>query len=77
MSGVHQPPPAPVLYSFPTIDDLKNSLAAFIAKAQKETYEKKGKPRFTVALSGGSLPKMLGNLVGNSEVKWKNWCVCK
>jgi 6-phosphogluconolactonase len=47
------------------------SLAAFIVKAQKEALEKKGK--FTIALSGGSLPNTLRGLIDNAQVKWNFW----
>lgn len=71
MSGIHQPPSPPILNSFSTTDALVDSLAAFILKAQKDSLNKKG--RFTVALSGGSLPKMLRGLIGNPAVKWDKW----
>lgn len=67
----HQPPSPPVLISFPTTDALTDSLAAFIVKAQKDALDKKG--RFTIALSGGSLPKMLRGLADNSAVRWDKW----
>ncbi|KAF5377627.1 hypothetical protein D9615_005213 [Tricholomella constricta] len=73
MAGVHQPPNAPALVSFPDTDALAHSLAAFILKAQKDSLDKKG--RFTIALSGGSLPKMLKGLVDNPSVKWDKWQV--
>ncbi|CAK5280127.1 unnamed protein product [Mycena citricolor] len=63
----------PILLSFPDADAIVENLAAFILKAQKESIDKKG--RFTVALSGGSLPKMLRGLIGNPAVKWDNWQV--
>ena len=68
---MHHPPNPPILYSFPSASDLGPALAAFIAKAQKESVEKKG--RFTVALSGGSLPKQLKGLIGNPAIKWDKW----
>lgn len=71
MAGVHQPPNAPILLSFPSTDILIDSLASFILKAQKDSLDKKG--RFTIALSGGSLPKMLRGLIGNPAVKWDKW----
>jgi 6-phosphogluconolactonase len=74
MAGVHQPPNAPILISFPTTDVLVDSLALFILKAQKDSLDKKG--RFTIALSGGSLPKMLRGLIGNPAVKWDKWYAC-
>ena len=71
MSISHPAPNPSIVYSFPTPDDLVDPLAAFILKAQKEAIDKKGK--FTVALSGGSLPKMLRGLIGNKAVKWDLW----
>jgi len=71
MSGIHQPPHPLVLHSFLNPDALKESLASFVIKAQKEALVKKG--RFTVALSGGSLPKMLSGLIESNEVKWDQW----
>jgi 6-phosphogluconolactonase len=73
MATVHQPPNAPILVSFPDTDSLVVSLSAFLVKAQKDSIDKKG--RFTVALSGGSLPKMLKGLIGNPAVKWNKWSV--
>ena len=69
--SIHQPPRSPILFSFPDTDTLKVSLASFVLKAQKEAISKKG--RFTIALSGGSLPKMLSALHDSSEVKWDQW----
>jgi hypothetical protein len=63
----------PVLCSFPNTDALISALTAFIVKAQRGSIEKKG--RFTIALSGGSLPSMLKGLIGNPDVKWDKWCV--
>jgi 6-phosphogluconolactonase len=70
MSGVHAPS-APVVCSFANPDELIESLAQFIIKAQKESVQKKG--RFTVAVSGGSLPKQLNGLIGKAGVKWDKW----
>jgi len=72
-NGTHPPPAAPILISFPNTDAVVEGLASFVLKAQKESIEKKG--RFTVALSGGSLPKMLKGLIGNPAVKWDKWQV--
>ena len=71
MTG-HQPS-APVVYSFSNPEELIESLAHFIIKAQKESIQKKG--RFTVAVSGGSLPKQLNGLIGKDGVKWDKWQV--
>jgi 6-phosphogluconolactonase len=67
------PPNDPVLYSFGSNDDLISALAGFIVKAQREAIDKKG--RFTIALSGGSLPKMLKGLIDTPGIKWDKWCV--
>lgn len=69
----HHPPNPPVLHSFESKDTLVRGLAAFITTAQKESIDKKG--RFTIALSGGSLPKMLTGLIGASGIKWDKWHV--
>jgi len=73
MAGVHQPPNAPILLSFPSTVELISSLADFVVKAQKDSIDKKG--RFTIALSGGSLPVMLRGLLGHPGVKWNKWQV--
>ncbi|CDO72417.1 hypothetical protein BN946_scf184977.g116 [Trametes cinnabarina] len=70
---VHTAPTAPVLCTFPNDQELQAALAHFIVKAQKESIEKKG--RFTVAISGGSLPKQLAGLIDNPAVKWDKWQV--
>ncbi|GBE78162.1 6-phosphogluconolactonase [Sparassis latifolia] len=68
----HAPAP-PVLCSFTSSAALGDALAHFIIKAQKESIEKKG--RFTIAISGGSLPKQLNALIGKSGLKWDKWQV--
>jgi len=62
---------APVLYSFAEPAQLISSLATFIIKAQTEAIDKKGK--FSIAISGGSLPKHLAGLVGHPDAKWDKW----
>lgn len=69
----HQPPKQPTLFVFPDKQALTQSLADFIAKAQKESIDRKG--RFTIALSGGSLPAALTGLIGNPSIKWNHWQV--
>jgi 6-phosphogluconolactonase len=64
---------APILLTFPTSNELIDALATFIIKAQKESIEKKG--HFTVAISGGSLPKQLNGLIDKPGVKWDKWSV--
>jgi 6-phosphogluconolactonase len=72
-STIHQPPNPPILNSFPTKNELISALAEFVTKAQKESIDKKG--RFTIAISGGSLPKMLQGLIDSPTVKWDKWQV--
>ena len=72
-SPIHPPPSKPVLISFPNSDELVGSLAAFVEKAQRDSINKKG--RFTIALSGGSLPKMLRGLINNPNIKWNQWSI--
>ncbi|KAG8741532.1 suppressor of los1-1 [Ceratobasidium sp. 414] len=66
-------PQPPILFSFNASSALIDSLAGFIVKAQTEAVEKRGK--FTVALSGGSLPKMLKGLIGRRDIPWDKWYV--
>lgn len=66
-------PQPPLVHSFATADEVKASLAKYIIDAQTDAIHKKG--RFSVALSGGSLPKMLSGLIGNKDVKWNKWYV--
>ncbi|KAL1740229.1 hypothetical protein HDZ31DRAFT_77029 [Schizophyllum fasciatum] len=72
-AAVHHPPNPPVLTAFPSDDDLAKSLADFVIKAQREAIDKKG--RFTIALSGGSLPSQLAALIGHAGAKWDKWQV--
>ncbi|TDL28556.1 6-phosphogluconolactonase [Rickenella mellea] len=69
----HGPPADPILCSFPSPQVLVESLAAFVIKVQREAVEKRGK--FTLAISGGSLPKNLNALIGKPGVKWDLWQV--
>jgi len=55
------------------VDNVVDGLANFINQAQKDAIEKKG--RFTIALSGGSLPKLLKGLVDMKGIKWDKWQV--
>lgn len=66
----HHAPSPPVLHSFVTNDELVKALANFILIAQTEAIIKKGK--FSVAISGGSLPKQLSGLIG-SNARWDKW----
>jgi len=67
------PTSQPVVYSFSDIPRLSDSLAEYIIKAQTEAIEKR--KRFTVAISGGSLPKTLTALLTKQGVKWDKWHV--
>jgi 6-phosphogluconolactonase len=64
-------PTQPIVYSFSDTSILSDSLAEYILKAQRESVEKRG--RFTVAISGGSLPKTLTALIAKPGVKWDKW----
>jgi len=67
-------PSDPILYSFQDADELSKSLADFVIKAQNEAIERRDK--FTIATSGGSLPKMLAtHIIGRPEVRWDKWQV--
>lgn len=66
-------PARPIVYSFPDASNLSDSLAEYILKAQKESIDKHG--RFTVAISGGSLPKTLTALITKQDVRWDKWQV--
>jgi 6-phosphogluconolactonase len=70
MVNSHAPQP-PLVHSFGASSALIDSLAEFIIKAQTEAIEKRNK--FTIALSGGSLPKMLKGLVSRRDVPWDKW----
>jgi 6-phosphogluconolactonase len=72
-ASIRKPPLDPILFSFASPDAVKDALASFIIKAQREAIAKKG--RFTIALSGGSLPKMLAGLLDSKDVKWEQWYV--
>jgi len=61
----------PIVYSFPDTSTLSDSLADYIIKAQRESIDKRG--RFTIAISGGSLPKTLTALITKPGVKWDKW----
>jgi len=61
------------LFSFPDPSVLRDALARFIIRAQKESIDKHGK--FCIAISGGSLPLSLTTLIDNPAVKWNKWQV--
>lgn len=64
--------PPPVLYSFPDPTALANALGSFVIAAQTEALKKS--PTFKIAISGGSLPKVLGEgLMDREGVQWDKW----
>jgi 6-phosphogluconolactonase len=66
--------PPPVLYSFAGPDELSTGLASFVLAAQDEAL--KVSDTFKIAISGGSLPKVLGqDLIGRKDVKWDQWSI--
>lgn len=66
--------PPPVLYSFADPDELSKGLASFVLAAQDEALKKTS--TFKLAISGGSLPKVLGqDLIHRNDVKWDKWYV--
>ena len=75
MPASNHAPTNPILYSFASANAVVENLAEFILKAQFETIDKKG--RFTLAISGGSLPKMLRDLYGpkSAQIEWEKWWV--
>ena len=66
-------PTQPVVYSFSDTSHVSDSLAEYIIKAQKEAIDKRR--RFTIAISGGSLPKTLTALLTKPGVQWDKWQV--
>lgn len=67
----HSPTP-PVLYAFPTSDEVSKALANFVIQAQNDAISKRG--GFKLAISGGSLPATLAkHLVGESRIVWDKW----
>lgn len=64
----------PVLFGFPSTDDLSKSLASFVLAAQDDALHHKKQATFKIAISGGSLPKVLGkDLIGREDVPWDKW----
>lgn len=60
------------LYSFKTKDKLRNALYQYIKKTYDENIIKHNK--FNVAISGGSLPKILGEEIENLiDIDWNKW----
>ncbi|TEB31784.1 6-phosphogluconolactonase [Coprinellus micaceus] len=66
-------PSAPVLFSFPTKDGLRDALSSFVAKTSADAIAKHGS--FAIAISGGNVPKPLGGLIKEPTVQWDKWHV--
>ncbi|KAG9304344.1 hypothetical protein G9A89_019906 [Geosiphon pyriformis] len=70
------PPPPPSVLSFSTVGELSVALTDLIVKLSSESIAARG--RFTIGLSGGSLPKLLAaNLKskGQEVIAWDQWRV--
>jgi 6-phosphogluconolactonase len=64
--------PNPIVYSHADSADLAKSLGEHVVKIQNAALATK--PRFNVAVSGGSLVKTLKNgLVNRGDVQWDKW----
>ncbi|MBI1878505.1 MAG: 6-phosphogluconolactonase [Chloroflexi bacterium] len=61
------------LHIFPTLQQLGESVAAHVARLSTEAIAARG--RFTMALSGGSLPKLLGPALVTQSLDWPAWRV--
>ncbi|CAG8447683.1 28627_t:CDS:2 [Dentiscutata erythropus] len=62
----------PTVRSFTTSNELSVSLADLVTKLSAESIE--ARDRFTVGISGGSLPKLLAaDLKHRKDVKWDKW----
>ncbi|KAG4302857.1 hypothetical protein PCANB_000871 [Pneumocystis canis] len=60
------------LYSFQSRNDLKNALCQYIQKAYNESLIKNN--RFYIAISGGSLPKIIAESIKNLiDINWSKW----
>ncbi|ETS64120.1 hypothetical protein PaG_01355 [Moesziomyces aphidis] len=69
-----QKPAEPILFSFADADELSRNLAEFVIKAQNDAIARRNK--FTLATSGGSLPKMLAKYLVNRDdnaLRWDKW----
>jgi len=64
----------PLVWSFPSTAEVSSALAAFVSRTSDQAIKAHG--RFTVALSGGSLPKILAAaLKSRQDVDWSRWHV--
>jgi 6-phosphogluconolactonase len=67
----------PLIHISPDSNHLSTTVAEFVIKLSHESVERSGK--FHVAVSGGSLPGILGNKLKlpsySSKVSWANWVI--
>jgi 6-phosphogluconolactonase len=63
----------PEPYIFPAIPELGQAAAAYVAQLSAQAIAQRG--RFMVALSGGSLPKMVGPALAAGQIDWSHWHV--
>ncbi|TGZ84539.1 6-phosphogluconolactonase [Ascodesmis nigricans] len=63
----------PILYSFPENDALQDALFTFVLSHQNSALHRHHV--FRIAVSGGSLPKMLASekLLTSPEIQWDKW----
>ncbi|KAJ3013359.1 6-phosphogluconolactonase [Thoreauomyces humboldtii] len=63
---------SPEVFVFSSTDDISAALDSFLTTASANAIAKNG--RFTVSLSGGSLPKVLGAKIRTNEaIDWSKW----
>lgn len=65
--------PVTDIHLFPDGEELAGGAAAFVAAAAEQSIRKRG--RFVIALSGGSTPRRLYELLAESAQDWPNWHV--
>ena len=61
------------IHLFPDAEELAHGAAAFVASAAEQSIRRRG--RFVIALSGGTTPRRLYELLAESEQDWPNWHV--
>ncbi|RIA94952.1 hypothetical protein C1645_721753 [Glomus cerebriforme] len=62
---------APNVHTFPNTQKLSVSLADLVVKLSEESIEIRD--RFTIGISGGSLPKLLAADLKNRDIEWEKW----
>ncbi|KAI0244759.1 suppressor of los1-1, partial [Massospora cicadina] len=67
-------PTEPLVFSFSTLEEVSIALNKFVASCSSQAIKSHG--RFTIALSGGSLPKTLAAVLkDNREIDFSKWHV--